>query len=104
MTEPHQDGLYLHDRATRGEPLSAAEQARLHRWYGEQDRAEVESLTGPGGARQSDGLQSEIDATLTRILAETRRIRALEEQNARLRRELSTLRRRVAQHSSQQPV
>ena len=41
MTEPHQDGLYLHDRATRGEPLSAAEQARLHRWYGEQDRAEV---------------------------------------------------------------
>ena len=34
----------LHDRATRGEPLSVAEQAQLEQWYASLDQAESQSL------------------------------------------------------------
>jgi hypothetical protein len=37
----------LHDRFTRGEPLSAEEQARLEEWYAEQDTAENHILGLP---------------------------------------------------------
>ncbi|PKO20844.1 MAG: hypothetical protein CVU38_17935 [Chloroflexi bacterium HGW-Chloroflexi-1] len=37
-------GLQLHDRVTRGEQLSAEDQARLEAWYAAQDRAEMEQL------------------------------------------------------------
>ena len=34
------DGAQLHDKATRGVTLSAAEQERLDAWYADQDAAE----------------------------------------------------------------
>ncbi len=37
--------LKLHDRATRGEQLTAAEQTQLAHWYAAEDEAERKSLT-----------------------------------------------------------
>ena len=37
-------GERLHDRATRGEVLTAEEQAQLNEWYAERDRAEAAML------------------------------------------------------------
>jgi len=37
-------GKQLHNRATRGEVLSAEEQAHLEEWYATQDRAEADQL------------------------------------------------------------
>ncbi len=39
------DVTLLHDKATRGESLSAGEQAQLDAWYAEQDQAEAHLLT-----------------------------------------------------------
>lgn len=41
---PDELGKQLHDRVTRGEALTAEEQAQLEDWYATQDRAEADQL------------------------------------------------------------
>jgi predicted transcriptional regulator len=41
---PNDVAIQLHDRRTRGEVLSAAEQALLEEWYEQQDQEEIASF------------------------------------------------------------
>ena len=92
-------GKQLHDRATRGEALSAQERASLETWYAAQDRAELDALdlTTPETVTI---LQAQVDSVLEQLEAAARRIQELAQENDRLRGEIATLHRRLAQQAS----
>jgi len=64
----------LHDRATRGESLSAKEQAHLENWYAVQDSAESQKLGLTVTERKLATLQAQVDAALAQLTAVTKRI------------------------------
>jgi hypothetical protein len=86
-------GLKLHDRATRGERLSAEEQAQLEAWYAVQDRAEMAHLDLTEPARDLSALQAQVDSATARVATISKQIQKLATVNAALRREISMLRR-----------
>ena len=90
----------LHDRATRGEALTAEEQAELERWYAHQDSAEAMLLDVPPSIHQNGGLQRQVQAALDQLRVATERIQALSTENDAVRRENAELRRRLAQRST----
>ena len=92
-------GKQLHDRATRGETLSAQERASLETWYAAQDRAEMDALdlTTPETVTI---LQAQVDSVLEQLETAAKRIQELAQENDRLRGEIATLHRRLAQQAS----
>jgi histidinol dehydrogenase len=92
-------GKQLHDRATRGEALSAQERASLETWYAAQDRVEMDALdlTTPETVAI---LQAQVDSVLEQLETAARRIQELAQENDRLRGEIATLHRRLAQQAS----
>jgi peptidoglycan hydrolase CwlO-like protein len=92
-------GKQLHDRATRGETLSAQERASLETWYAAQDRVEMDvlDLTTPETVTI---LQAQVDSVLEQLETAARRIQELAQENDRLRDEITTLHRRLAQQAS----
>lgn len=95
-------GKQLHNRATRGEVLSAEEQAQLEEWYATQDRAETDELGLTGAAKAVTALQAQIDSALVQIATIAKRIQEITEENEALRREIAALRRQLAQQVSPQ--
>lgn len=90
-------GRQLHDRLTRGESISVAEQAQLKSWYDEQDRIETGEL-GAGVAKKSNTtLQAQVDAALAQLAAVTKRIQEIAAENEALRQEIASLRRELTQ-------
>ncbi len=63
---PDEIGQRLHDRATRGESLSAEERAILDSWYARQDTEEGE-LFAAGRSGSKTALRERIKDTLTRM-------------------------------------
>jgi len=97
-------GQQLHDRATRGEILSAEEQAHLNTWYDEQDRAEMRTLE-PGVPSENQAyLQAEIDRILQQIGNATRRIQEISQQNELLRQDIVQFRHQLAQRVAVQVI
>jgi hypothetical protein len=90
-------GQQLHDRATRGEVLTAEEQVELARWYADQDNAEATMLDGPLSPDENGRLQRQVDATLDQLRVVTERIQALALENDAARREIADLRQRLTQ-------
>ena len=92
-------GKQLHDRATRGEALSAQERASLETWYAAQDRVEMDALdlTTPETVTI---LQAQVDSVLEQLETAARRIQELAQENDRLRGEIATLHRRLAQQAT----
>ncbi len=90
------DGAWLHDRATRGETLTAAEQARLEAWYAAQDAAEATSLARPAASETLTALRAQIGAAAAQLETTARRVHELTSQNAALREETAALHRRLA--------
>jgi chromosome segregation ATPase len=91
----------LHDRATRGEKLSAQQQDLLDAWYDQRDAVE-NALLSCTSARHSlgiDELKREIDTALARVAAATGHVQRLTRQNAELRRSVVELQRRLASPS-----
>jgi len=81
----------LHDRATRGEKLTAEERERLGHWYELQDQQEAALLSASATQQPAAAsLQSEIDAALAQLSDVTQRIRTLSEENDALRREIAS--------------
>jgi hypothetical protein len=72
----------LHDRATRGQPLSAEERASLEAWYARQDAEEMAQLAEAPLPEDVIALRDQIQT----LLAE----------NEKLRKELAALRRQPA--------
>jgi hypothetical protein len=92
--------LDLHDRHTRGEPLSDDEQARLAAWYAAEDAAEALLLGGLASPAQDDHLRARVDASVAQLVTMSQQIQTLVAQNEALRHEIAVLqelvRRRVA--------
>jgi hypothetical protein len=83
----------LHDRATRGEPLSADEDTALASWYREHDRLDGGSDGGLGPDERLTNLREQLAAALAGLAVAAEHVRALAEKNDELRRENDTLKR-----------
>ncbi len=56
--------LELHDKATRGVPLSEEEQVQLDQWYAAQDNAEQAILNSGAASSAGPELQMQVTAVL----------------------------------------
>jgi phosphoglycerate-specific signal transduction histidine kinase len=94
----------LHDKATRGIVLSAAEQAQLDIWYAEQDQAEgaILALTTPPDTLAT--LHTQVDTAVSQLLTVTQRIQELAAQNDVLRHDIAALQRQLAQTPAVPPA
>jgi len=90
-------GQQFHDRATRGETLSAEERAQLEEWYTRQDRVETKDLAVGKIQQRASDLQTQIDAALAQLTTLTKRIQEIAAENDLLRQEIAALRRQVPQ-------
>jgi len=75
----------LHDKWTRGEPLSAKEKVQLKNWYALQDSAESKALGLTAAEKTSATLQTQIDTALTGLVEVTKRIQKIAAENKTLR-------------------
>ena len=87
----------LHDRATRGQPLTAAEQTHLDEWYAQQDTEENALINGTQTPQTIEGLQAQIKTALTQVAIITQQIQELMHQNEELRREVAGLKNQLTQ-------
>ncbi len=95
-------GKTLHDRLTRGEPLSDEEQGQLESWYEYQDNLESDILGITAEKKTITNLQSQIETTLTQLLTITKRIQEVTSENEILRQEINSLRHQLADSSTMQ--
>ncbi len=89
--EADNDGARLHDKATHGATLSAAERERLDAWYAAQDAAEQALLSQELPSRTVAALDSQIAAAAAQLQAAAQRVQELAAQNAALREENTAL-------------
>lgn len=97
-------GPQLHDRATRGRPLTPEETDALQAWYAQRDQSEMAQIVS-GSSPELASLQEQVDqalAQLARIIAQ--QIRRLDRANAALRRENARLRAQLADQAALQPA
>lgn len=94
----------LHDRATRGLALTAAEQIQLDDWYAEQDEAESRLFASSATTQNIAGLQAQIKAGLAQVVLVTQRIQDLMHQNEELQREVTSLKNQLTQRLTAQTV
>src|SRR5262249_41146712 len=87
----------LHQKAALGGVLTPAEQERLQQWYARMNEDEATMFATARKRQSVDDLQSTIDDTTAKIIAEGLRIQALEQENERLGRETEALKRQIAQ-------
>ncbi len=86
----------LHDRATRGEKLSADEQTALESWYAQADDAEKSQLDSASAEQTLISLRGQINATLTQLSTVVKRLQAVAAENDVLRSEIVELRHQLA--------
>ncbi len=101
---PEDIGQRLHDRATRGEALTAEEQEQLRQWYAAHDQEEMKLLTAapvPGGLAE---LQLRVQQVTAQVVLQAQRIQALTTENAQLRQEIAALQRLLATKPAGQPA
>ncbi len=98
--EADDDGAQLHDKATRGVALSAAERERLDAWYAAQDAAEQALLGQDAPSLTVAVLHSQIAAAVAQLQVAARRVNELAAQNAALQEENAALHHRLAQRAA----
>jgi hypothetical protein len=101
---PDELGQRLHDRATRGEALTADEQEQLQRWYARHDLEEMQRLTAAPVPSDLADLQSRVRQTTDQVVAQAQRIQALTAENAQLRQEIASLQRLLSAKLADQPA
>ena len=94
----------LHDKATRGVPLTPDEQARLEAWYARLDQAERALLAGKPSPDRLAVLHAQVQAATADLLTGSQRIQVLAAENEDLRREILRLHEQVAKHATGQPA
>jgi hypothetical protein len=85
----------LHDRATRGQPLTDIEKAQLAAWYAQQDEVENNLINSVKTPETTEVLQAQIKAALGQVAVMTQRIQDLMRQNEELRREIASLKHQL---------
>jgi hypothetical protein len=93
-------GMQLHDRYTRGETLTAEEQAQLEAWYREQDAAEAQQLNQAVMASGISELHTQVETALAHLAVAIQRVQQITAENEGLREENSTLRQQLATSKS----
>ena len=88
-------GQRLHDKATRGEVLSPAEQVQLEQWYTLQDRAESHTLSLAMRDDTLATLQAQLATALSQLTTVTQRIQDVATENDALRHDIAVLRRQL---------
>jgi cell shape-determining protein MreC len=96
-------GPQLHDRATRGQPLTQEEADALRAWYAQQDQAELAQIVS-GPSPNLASLQEQVDQALVQLARIAQQLRRLDQENAALRRENARLRAQLAVRSEPQPA
>ena len=91
-----ESGQRLHDRATRGEPLSSNERAQLDGWLAAKDVAEGQLLSAQSGESPLAKLRSQVNGALEQVVAVARSLQRISSENDELRREVAALRQRLA--------
>ena len=99
-----ESGQELHDRASRGASLTQDEHIQLDSWLTKQDQAECESLSPKGAEPALASLRSQVHSALEQVGAVTRNLQHLAAENDSLRREVATLRSRLAERPLAQPA
>ncbi len=84
-------GQQLHDRATRGEVLSAEDRAGLDEWYARLNLEEGVTLAGANPPASLAVVQAQITTALGQLATVTQRIQALTAENAATRGEIASL-------------
>jgi hypothetical protein len=101
---PDEIGQKLHDRATRGEVLTAEEQEQLGQWYAAHDQEEMQRLAAaPLPAGLAD-LQQRVQQLTAQVVLQAQRIQALTAENAQLRQEIASLQRLLSATLAGQPA
>lgn len=101
---PDDIGQKLHDRATRGENLTAEEQESLRHWYARHDQEEAAQLgAAPAPSRLAE-LQARVQQATAQVVAQARHIEALTADNAQLRQEVASLQRLLSVKLAGQPA
>ncbi|MGH7170986.1 MAG: alpha-ketoglutarate-dependent dioxygenase AlkB [Gemmataceae bacterium] len=81
MITPNDVGVRLHDKATRGLPLSTEEQALLTAWYARLDEEERKMFSNSPVSSRADALREQVNATLTRIVEVAKHIQMVNREN-----------------------
>jgi hypothetical protein len=95
-------GQKLHDRATRGETLSAEERAQLDAWYARLDDEEGAVFARAAPPASIITLQAQIATALAQLGTITQYVQALTAENAAVRQEVAALQKLLAQKSTPQ--
>jgi len=98
--------LQLHNRATRGDTLTAGEQAALADWYERQDAEEDARLVSSPLPVETAlrPLRNDVEAASARMLTVTQDIQTLVAENEALHQEIAALTQRLAQSKFSQPA
>jgi predicted nucleic acid-binding Zn-ribbon protein len=88
---------HLHDRATRGDDLTAEEQNALDEWYARQDQAESQLLQQAASDEAFANLHVQVTAAANQLEVVTQHIRDVIADNEQLRDEIRMLQRQLAQ-------
>jgi hypothetical protein len=94
----------LHDKRTRGLPLSGEELASLDACYVQQDQDEMALFGGAPSRARLDALLGQVQTANAELRAATEHVQVLTDENAKLRDEIRNLQRLVSEQSRAQPV
>lgn len=86
----------MHDKATRGESLSAAEWERLNAWYAAQDAAEGALLSQPTPSSAVTTLRDQVAGATALLEVAAQHVHELTVRNAALREETAALQHQQA--------
>ncbi len=87
-------GLQLHDRATRGQVLTAEEQVQLDRWYQQQDAAEAELLEVSQPRLLNLELQ-QVDQAVSHLASVVQQIQQTTAENRAIKQEIILLQQQL---------
>jgi hypothetical protein len=97
---PDEVGTRLHDRATRGEPLTPAERVSLEAWYARHDADEMALFAAAPEPQDLAAMRERMKDTLARLVTITQRIHALAVENERLYHEVAALREQLTREQA----
>ncbi|HTU89899.1 MAG TPA: hypothetical protein VMF69_07375 [Gemmataceae bacterium] len=90
-------GKQLHDRATRGKPLSAEERELLAEWYRRLDEEEARLFAKADTTPTQSATRTEVDNLLTQLALSAQHMLTVAAENEKLRQEIEDLHRQLAQ-------